>query len=55
MVSPQSSGLRRPLVFNRPRQRRETNAENRIAEPSPDDLFKVLLLAAEGYVQLKHF
>lgn len=34
--------------------RLKRNAENnRRAEPSPDDLYKILVMAAEGYVNLK--
>lgn len=33
----------------------ETNATQNEAEPSPDDLFKVLLMAAESYVHLNQF
>lgn len=34
---------------------KETNEPHKMAEPSPDDLFKVLVLAAESYVHLNQF
>lgn len=37
------------------KKKNETNASHKMAEPSPDDLFKVLVLAAESYVHLNQF
>lgn len=34
------------------RERRDT-LDNKQAEPSPDDLYRVMIMAAEGYVRLK--
>lgn len=39
----------------RPARLKRNINEDKKAEPSPDDLYKILILAAEGYVNLNQF
>lgn len=55
MAATQTTRIRRPLAQIRPNRYRRNVNETQMAEPSPDDLYRVLLLAAESYVRLKDF
>lgn len=47
--------IRRPMAQIRPNRYRRNVNETHTAEPSPDELYRVLLMAAESYVRLKDF
>lgn len=55
MAAAQTTRIRRPLAQIRPNRYRRNINETQMAEPSPDDLYRVLLIAAESYVRLKDF
>lgn len=55
MAAAQTTRIRRPLAQTRPNRYRRNVNETQTAEPSPDDLYRALLMAAESYVRLTDF